>query len=89
MEVDVDHDVLDKARQGFKRIEEDQRSKGFELVWFIVDGFVLYWDKVRSWAVLRLTSGSGRYARCQTIPTGPEEPPENTPRDPSDICPSE
>jgi len=48
VEVDVDQAVLDQAREGFKRIEDDQRLKGFELVWFLVDGFVLYWDQVRS-----------------------------------------
>lgn len=47
VEVDVDPDVLEKAREGFKRIEEEQRTKGLELVWFLVDGFVLYWDQVR------------------------------------------
>lgn len=46
VEVDVDHSVIDQAREGFQRIEDDQRSKGFELVWFLVDGFVLYWDQV-------------------------------------------
>lgn len=49
--MDVDQDVLDRAREGFERVEEDQRSKGFELVWFLVDGFVLYWDKVRLSAI--------------------------------------
>jgi nicotinamide/nicotinate riboside kinase len=44
--VDVDPEVLETAKEGFKRIEEEQRTKGFELVWFLVDGFVLYWDQV-------------------------------------------
>ena len=46
VEVDVDEGVLDEAKRGFERIEERQREEGFEVVWYIVDGFVLYYDPV-------------------------------------------
>lgn len=48
VEVDVDRDTQQYVRQAFERIEEEQKQQGFEIVWFIVDGFVLYWDPVRS-----------------------------------------
>lgn len=54
VEVDVDPEVLEIAKEGFKRIEEEQRTKGCELVWFLVDGFVLYWDQVCSLCSLKL-----------------------------------
>jgi nicotinamide/nicotinate riboside kinase len=45
--VEVDRDVLENAKREFGRIEAQQREEGFEVIWFIVDGFVLYWDPVR------------------------------------------
>lgn len=46
VEVSVDTEVYSEAKRAFKRLEQEQQELGYELVWFIVDGFVLYWDKV-------------------------------------------
>ena len=44
--VGIEDDVLRQWREAFERYEAAQRAEGVEVVWFIVDGFVLYWDKV-------------------------------------------
>jgi hypothetical protein len=80
VEVDVDAVLLHTARETFQRIEQQYREKGYELVWFIVDGFVLYWDKVRLTDYLAGAghktfaddTGSSRYAGYQVVPTGPK-----------------
>lgn len=80
VEVDVDAGVLDTAREAFQRIEQQYRETGYELVWFIVDGFVLYWDKVcltdylggAGHKTVADDTGSCRYAGYQVVPTGPE-----------------
>jgi hypothetical protein len=41
----VEAEVYLEAKRAFKRLEQEQQELGHELVWFIVDGFVLYWDK--------------------------------------------
>jgi nicotinamide/nicotinate riboside kinase len=46
VEVSVDTERYSEAKRAFKRLEQEQQELGYELVWFIVDGFVLYWDKV-------------------------------------------
>ncbi|KAG9309341.1 hypothetical protein JVU11DRAFT_10577 [Chiua virens] len=33
-------------RNGFQEVEEEQRKKGIRIIWGLVDGFLLYWDKV-------------------------------------------
>lgn len=42
--------ISDAARQElrarFLQIEDEQREKGIRIVWGLVDGFLLYWDKV-------------------------------------------
>lgn len=43
----MDEGALEVARREFERVEEHQKKEGFEVVWVIVDGFVLYWDPVR------------------------------------------
>ena len=46
IEVEVEPDVFEKWRRDFEGLERDMRENG-EVVWMIVDGFVLYWDPVR------------------------------------------
>lgn len=46
VEVGVRSQALDEWREKFKRLYETELEKGVEIVWFLVDGFVLYWDKV-------------------------------------------
>jgi hypothetical protein len=47
IEVDVDSAVEARWREAFEKLTADKAGEGVELVWFIVDGFVLYWDEVR------------------------------------------
>ncbi|WVW86310.1 hypothetical protein I302_108352 [Kwoniella bestiolae CBS 10118] len=47
VEVAIQEGVFAKWKERLRQYIEEQRSKGVELVWFVVDGFVLYWDKAR------------------------------------------
>lgn len=38
--------ALQAFRARFQEIEDEQRKKGFRITWGLVDGFLLYWDKV-------------------------------------------
>jgi nicotinamide/nicotinate riboside kinase len=42
----VDQDVVDKWTTTFKNVEEESQRNGEKLVWGLVDGFLLYWDRV-------------------------------------------
>ncbi|WWD19767.1 hypothetical protein CI109_104231 [Kwoniella shandongensis] len=46
VKVQVAKGVYDKWRRSFETLAEDQAQQGIELVWFLVDGFVLYYDKI-------------------------------------------
>jgi nicotinamide/nicotinate riboside kinase len=46
VEVAVDEAVIRQWREAFSALAKEERDKGVELVWIIVDGFVLYWDPV-------------------------------------------
>jgi nicotinamide/nicotinate riboside kinase len=48
VEVEIDSGVFERARARFTEIEADSHARGEAIVWYIVDGFVLFWDKV-SW----------------------------------------
>ncbi|WWD03798.1 hypothetical protein V865_001854 [Kwoniella europaea PYCC6329] len=47
VEVGIKEDIFAKWKERLRRYIDEQESKGVELVWYIVDGFVLYWDKAR------------------------------------------
>ncbi|KAL7424486.1 ribosylnicotinamide kinase [Cryptotrichosporon argae] len=44
MEVEIAPAVAAKWAEAFAAAEAEQRRAGFEVVWVLVDGFVLYWD---------------------------------------------
>lgn len=46
VEVPVGEDVLGALRDRFEGIQKGFEEKGEKVVWVIVDGFLLYWDKV-------------------------------------------
>ena len=48
VEVNIDSAIQARWTAEFERLAEEQVAKNVELVFFIVDGFVLYWDPVRS-----------------------------------------
>ena len=54
-DVAVDQPVLDKWRIKFTEMEQRQAARDVKIVWYIVDGFVLYWDKVSSTFTPRLS----------------------------------
>lgn len=45
-DVAVDGSVLDRWRKRFEEMEGKEAARGVRIVWYIIDGFVLYWDKV-------------------------------------------
>ena len=56
-EVPVEGSIVARWRQVSERIAREQREKhGVRLVWAIVDGFLMYWNKVCSELLLSLSS---------------------------------
>nr|XP_018261042.1 nicotinamide riboside kinase [Kwoniella dejecticola CBS 10117]OBR83200.1 nicotinamide riboside kinase [Kwoniella dejecticola CBS 10117] len=45
VEVGIREDVFSRCAEKLVSYVRKQREQGIELVWFIVDGFVLYWDQ--------------------------------------------
>ena len=46
--VKVDHDVTERWRKTFEEARRElERKTGERIVWGLVDGFLLYWNKVR------------------------------------------
>ncbi|OWZ65212.1 hypothetical protein AYX15_03274 [Cryptococcus neoformans] len=43
--IEVDEQVFERWQRGFEELTKQQREQGVELIWVIVDGFVLYYDK--------------------------------------------
>jgi len=43
-ELQLDPDVVETWRVEFDKIRAEYAGEGVELIWFLVDGFVLYWD---------------------------------------------
>nr|ODO04177.1 nicotinamide riboside kinase [Cryptococcus depauperatus CBS 7855] len=43
--IGVDEKVFERCKQELDDLQEEQKSQSVELVWVIVDGFVLYYDK--------------------------------------------
>lgn len=44
--IEIDEQVFQRWQRGFEELTKQQREQGVELIWVIVDGFVLYYDKV-------------------------------------------
>ena len=38
--------TFQRLRTRFQELEDEQRKKGIRIIWGLVDGFLLYWDKV-------------------------------------------
>lgn len=55
VEVPIDDAVLTEWRKKFEELEEKERAKGIELVFVLIDGFLLYYDPV------------SRYVSCETL----------------------
>lgn len=55
-DVPVDSALYSRWTSEFERIAKEGREKGEEIVWGFVDGFLLYWDKVRSQLHSRLSA---------------------------------
>jgi nicotinamide/nicotinate riboside kinase len=70
IEVEIDSAIKNVWEQRMTDVIEQQRAQGVELVWFIVDGFVLYWDKVgaesSSLLMIRSLQGLLMY-RCSSV----------------------
>ncbi|RXK41461.1 hypothetical protein M231_01169 [Tremella mesenterica] len=45
VEIPLDPQAVDRFRIEFQRFNAEMNAEGTELVWFLVDGFVLYWDR--------------------------------------------
>jgi len=66
IEVDVDSAVEARWREAFEKLTADKAGEGVELVWFIVDGFVLYWDEVRDFCSMLRREINGARRRLST-----------------------
>lgn len=45
-EVPAPPDTLERWKLKFQEVESQWSSKGVEIIWALLDGFLLYWDKV-------------------------------------------
>lgn len=52
VEVPIDDTVIEKWRTRFEDLEENERKKGIELIFVLIDGFLLYYDPVSQPACL-------------------------------------
>lgn len=46
VEVPIDDAILAEWRRKFQELEDRERAKGIELVFVLIDGFLLYYDPV-------------------------------------------
>lgn len=44
--IEVNEQIFERWQRRFEELTKQQREQGVELIWVIVDGFVLYYDKV-------------------------------------------
>lgn len=49
-QVPVDSRVIEKWTEEFRRIEEERGKMGEKITWVLLDGFLLYWNQVRSYS---------------------------------------
>jgi len=45
-DVPVRDEIESRCRDLFAQLEVDMKAEGVNIVWGVVDGFLLYWDKV-------------------------------------------
>ncbi|KAK4688140.1 hypothetical protein P7C73_g1972, partial [Tremellales sp. Uapishka_1] len=97
VEIAVEPRVYEEYGAKLRAFEESERTKGTEIAWFIVDGFVLYWDAVStasragpcSWAEEEVvtTGNHGHAGRAHPV-ARPARDPEVEERRATDICPA-
>ena len=44
----MENTTVERWKETFSKIEEESKQAGENIVWVLVDGFLLYWNKV-SW----------------------------------------
>lgn len=47
-DVPIGPGVVERWAQEFRRIEEERAREGEKIVWVLLDGFLLYWNRVKS-----------------------------------------
>jgi nicotinamide/nicotinate riboside kinase len=47
-EVHISTDVVERWTEEFRRIGEEREKGGTKVTWVLLDGFLLYWNRVRS-----------------------------------------
>ena len=47
-EIPVGRDVVERWTDEFRTIGEDKEKEGEKIIWVLLDGFLLYWSRVRS-----------------------------------------
>ncbi|KAF9219557.1 P-loop containing nucleoside triphosphate hydrolase protein [Gyrodon lividus] len=45
VDISIDEGTSQELKAGFQRLEAEQEKKGIRIIWGLVDGFLLYWDK--------------------------------------------
>lgn len=45
-DIPITDSAYQELRARFQEVEDEQRKKGIRIIWGLVDGFLLYWDKV-------------------------------------------
>ena len=45
-DVPVEKATVERWREAFSKIQKQHEAAGETLIWVMVDGFLLYWDKV-------------------------------------------
>lgn len=47
-EVSVSPDVIERWTEEFRRIGKEKEKEEEKIIWVLLDGFLLYWNRVRS-----------------------------------------
>ena len=45
-DIPITDSAQQELRTRFQEVEDEQRKKGIRTIWGLVDGFLLYWDRV-------------------------------------------
>lgn len=46
-DIPIGSETFERWRDAFTRIDEEHRQAGEQLIWVLVDGFLLFWHPVR------------------------------------------
>ena len=57
-EVPVSPGVIERWTEEFRKIEEEREKGGEKVIWVLLDGFLLYWNRVRPFVENRKTTYS-------------------------------